>query len=107
MWAPGGSPDLPKATGGTRRLGTLYRRTSRLGLLLGRLGGVRWALCVPRPPADGALGNSGGESGCGPRRDWPMPVEPRGRAGPRARRPSDSVNSSALKNGRTALTGTR
>ena len=36
-----------------------------------------------------------------------QPDEQRGHAGPRARRPSNLVNSSALKHGRLALTGAR
>jgi hypothetical protein len=81
MWAPGGSPDLPKATGGTRQLGKPQGRTSWLGLLLGRLGFVCGTLSVSRPHADGALGNSEGEIRCGPRRSWLSPGEPRAHAG--------------------------
>lgn len=82
MWVLGGSPDLSKATGGTYRLGKPQCRTSRSGLLLGRLGGVFGALCSPFSPADSALGNSGEESRCDPRRDRRTPDEQRGHAGP-------------------------
>ena len=47
LWALGGSPDLYKATGGTYRLGKPQGRTSRAGLLLGRLGGVFGARKLP------------------------------------------------------------
>jgi len=87
MWAPGGSPDLPKATGGTRQLGKPTGRTFWQGLLLGRLGGAQAVHPTARPHADRALGNSEEESGCGPRRDRPVPDELRGPARPFAGAP--------------------
>lgn len=43
---------------------------------------LRGAFSSPLSPADGALGNSGGESRCDPRRDRRTPDEQRGHAGP-------------------------
>jgi hypothetical protein len=54
LWVVGGSPDLFLATGGTYRLGKPSGRTSRAGLLLGRLGGVSGAY-APRSRLPTAL----------------------------------------------------
>ena len=65
---------LTKSHRGYRPVGeAACGRTSREGLLLGRLGGVFGALCASLPPADGALGNSEGENGCATRQAWPSP----------------------------------
>jgi hypothetical protein len=51
----------------------LCGRTCWEGLLLGRLGGVFGAIFAPLPPADDALGNPEGGSGCAARQAWPTP----------------------------------
>ena len=63
------------ATGGTRQLGKRSRRTSWQGLLLGLLGGAIGRFGVPITPADGALGNSKGESGWDARQARRQPGE--------------------------------
>ena len=92
MWVLGGSPDLFKATGGTYRLGTPQGRTSRSGLLLGRLGGVFGAHLAPRSRLPTALwGIQEGKADVTRGETGAQPDEQRGHAGPSARRPCDLV----------------
>lgn len=81
---------LTKSHRGYRPVGEAARgRTSWEGLLLGRLGGVLGPT-GPLPPADCALGNSEGGSGCAARRSRPSARQsPPARLASRGPRPSN------------------
>jgi hypothetical protein len=70
LWVTGGSPHLLYSHRGYRRVGEAFRAAaSPSGPPLGAPRRcLREAKALPASPADGALGNSEGESGCAQRR---------------------------------------
>jgi hypothetical protein len=107
MWVTGGSPDLSQSHRGYLPVGEAAWLNLQVGPPLGAL--RRWLRGARAP--DPARRRRSGECSGG-KQMWPAarPAHA-GRAarprGPRARRPSNLVDSTALKHGRQALTGAR